>query len=1302
MPKVIPPFDYKNLTGKDHASAMMVKAFVQHKADVASIEGEGKIKRMSGVAYKELALAMADSQQIILRIKDTGDVFQVLVNNKVVPIKNQDNIAKAVIEIVDRLDAGRAAFQKAMLRKKVEAPMPKGIKTAAANMILTLQERVPALKAEIEAVRAERTALQEEAFKQSRELLEKRESEPNSGTIYGLSQIEFIAETRVIRQGDSIAYVVPSRAGGELSGMETQAFPTALGNEELSNMEIQKYVFLKLLANKLEAERAKSGEIDTAKAAGAWPKVREKEVKSSDLSRYLIEKSDHESTKPWHVVDTRSVNNETVYRFTSKKKAEEFLTQIENVASEENQNQIKSQSVDFTGNPAETATEDAGKSNDGITVIPGKMLIKGKFLALIGDVSVPGGPWDTESAARDGAKAWKQQLEASARASTAEIARRDALADRLLAGEEVSDAQIESLGLKIGFSDVRWFFPVAANLFGLTSRQIRPLVKSLIRTSYTVMGTERELVPTRRALVEIANAQTKTDGKNEQQNQNQIKNEEAVVAPSMAENVPVAAIESNKPVNPVKGQDADLVGVSVEKPGENASESNKNEARPLEVGNSRFGIHPKHDEIVSEYVDEAIKNSGLAIAPSGATALAFLDGASGMVYATKDRRYLIEVRKPDHISRVREFWILGENLDDILARAKNRVSASYQSIQNARTGKVDSELRRELENAFGKVFDYDISNSKGSKSAYITHKPSGIKIRVSDHDLPDHYENSADLDLRIDNGDDVVEELRNAIKNKDTPSLNKEIERAAKQEEPSKLRADQGLTERDVGASQEYGTKQPSVNEAKELPYTFASATESALRLFRIAIGDKTGRNAFVSAKAVEEALKPVAVHWDATDELPDEWSEEALDAVGLFGDEPGGYIKGSIKDSSGEKIASVIIRGDGDAMFVASPGHAAEEQFDPEEMEFGRWVSKSSKDASDMIDKIKSSVDLGRDLAPIDAYKQSFVDGYDAINDAMNAVDDDGDAAEQIAAVKSALKNADDGIKAAKKAAIDAGFDQYGDEMALDEFNGLYEYGDKFDEARKLIDELSRKVVIGFAAKARVKLATIPKDAPIEDYAALVFRANGIDVADGNDMLDGFIRAIREKQADRLRGTLATGVNNNASKEVFERATGIKLGKTQKERGEQIDAYAGITPEKREAMNKQRDEDRAMSDSIKDVNNSWDALKTRLIRNTDGEVISAQKWIIDKFSDGYTDVGAFKQGVATVYGMTGSGKGHQFIKDKEFTAFMKAAKVYGGLGKALGMVGALLIHDAETVEEDDDDQDGEIARLFAPNASNK
>jgi len=493
MPKVIKPFDYKNLTGKDPASTTLVKAFVQHKADVASIESEGKIKRTSGVAYKELALAMADSQQVILRIKDTGDVFQVLVNNKVVPIKNQDNISKAVIEIVDRLDAGRAAFQKALLRKKIEAPVPKGIKTAAANMIPALQERIPALKAEIEAVRSERLAI--------------------------------------------------------------------------------------------EAEIAKAGE-----------------------------------------------------------------------------------------------------------------------------------------------------------------------------------------------------------------------------------------------------------------NQNPIKNENADVAPSGAENVANETGESNKKAN------------------------------------------------------EA--------------------------------------------------------------------------------------------------------------------------TTIPQNDAP---------------------------------------------EQPKPV----------------------------ELPYTFANATESALRLFRIAAGDKSKRNAFVSAKAVEEALKPVAVHWDATDELPDEWSEETLDAVGLFGDElEGGYIRGSIKDARGAEIASVTIRGDGDVMFIPSQGHPEEEQFDPDEMELGRWVSSDDSDAEHIVETVKSSVDNTIDESFIKAYLEAFNEGWHNISSALYFKEDDnselnlakimgdkkalvvleGDfASKKINVINAAIKLADDNINNKKKEALDAGFNPNGSHIkSVDESIASEVYIDEVNEAKEMIKSLSRKVALAAKAKAK------------------------------------------------------------------------------------------------------------------------------------------------------------------------------------------------------------------------------------------
>ncbi|MDV7399796.1 hypothetical protein RZS08_50745, partial [Arthrospira platensis SPKY1] len=122
-------------------------------------------------------------------------------------------------------------------------------------------------------------------------------------------------------------------------------------------------------------------------------------------------------------------------------------------------------------------------ADDGITIKPGKGLIKGKFLAEVDGDGVPGGPWDTEAQARAAAEAWKQTTADRATENAAERARRDRIAEKFRNGEPVSNAEIESLGLKTGTSDMRWFMSTAANLFGLNSRDIRPIVKDLIRTS---------------------------------------------------------------------------------------------------------------------------------------------------------------------------------------------------------------------------------------------------------------------------------------------------------------------------------------------------------------------------------------------------------------------------------------------------------------------------------------------------------------------------------------------------------------------------------------------------------------------------------------------------------------------------------------------------------------------------------------------------------------------------------------------------------------------------------------------------
>lgn len=137
-------FSFEDFSSKDKASKAVVRHFARAGASVVQTDASGSIRRSSGVSYRELALAFADSQQVVLRIKQTGDIFQVLLNGKVLPIRNQDDHSKAIAEVVKAMDSGRTAFQKKLARAKVK--LPPSIKTAAPKMEQALAEKRDALR----------------------------------------------------------------------------------------------------------------------------------------------------------------------------------------------------------------------------------------------------------------------------------------------------------------------------------------------------------------------------------------------------------------------------------------------------------------------------------------------------------------------------------------------------------------------------------------------------------------------------------------------------------------------------------------------------------------------------------------------------------------------------------------------------------------------------------------------------------------------------------------------------------------------------------------------------------------------------------------------------------------------------------------------------------------------------------------------------------------------------------------------------------------------------------------------------
>lgn len=161
MKNIILNFDEMG-SKKDAATRAIVKAFAKAGATVAQGDVTQGVKRTSGVNYREMLLTFADSQTVTLMVKQSGDIYQVKVNGKVMPIKNQDEHQAAVAEITSKMDSERSAFQKKLASIKTE--LPKSVRTAAPKMEAVLQEKSALLDEAIAEVKNEIKKLDEEGF----------------------------------------------------------------------------------------------------------------------------------------------------------------------------------------------------------------------------------------------------------------------------------------------------------------------------------------------------------------------------------------------------------------------------------------------------------------------------------------------------------------------------------------------------------------------------------------------------------------------------------------------------------------------------------------------------------------------------------------------------------------------------------------------------------------------------------------------------------------------------------------------------------------------------------------------------------------------------------------------------------------------------------------------------------------------------------------------------------------------------------------------------------------------------------
>lgn len=154
-------FDFYNLSGKDSATKAAKRYFLRAGAQVTSVDVEPNTQSIGGVEYREVQFGFADSQNVRFGVTASGDVAQVKVNGKSIPIKAQDDHVKAIAEIIRVLDQGRKRFQAAMARVRVT--LPPSIRTAVPNVEKQLREQLATVDESIVAAKQRLQALQARA-----------------------------------------------------------------------------------------------------------------------------------------------------------------------------------------------------------------------------------------------------------------------------------------------------------------------------------------------------------------------------------------------------------------------------------------------------------------------------------------------------------------------------------------------------------------------------------------------------------------------------------------------------------------------------------------------------------------------------------------------------------------------------------------------------------------------------------------------------------------------------------------------------------------------------------------------------------------------------------------------------------------------------------------------------------------------------------------------------------------------------------------------------------------------------------
>lgn len=223
----------------------------------------------------------------------------------------------------------------------------------------------------------------------------------------------------------------------------------------------------------------------------------------------------------------------------------------------------------------------------------------------------------------------------------------------------------------------------------------------------------------------------------------------------------------------------------------------------------------------------------------------------------------------------------------------------------------------------------------------------------------------------------------------------------------------------------------------------------------------------------------------------------------------------------------------------------------------------------------------------------------------------------------------------------------------------------DASSAANVKIQALAKKRLI---AAGTAEVAALPADAPLADVAAAIFRKAGIDMGANSPQI---VAAIEAKDV-ALAWSILSNLDNKASTEIFERATGIKLAKTQRDRRPQIDEWAGVTPAQRAELDAQRTEAQNAKEREDSLKWAWNGLSALNVRSSDSNVQNGQEFLKSLFAQGFDEVIARKRGASTGYYVRNAAIQITGVKSKNFNSFLKATLAFGGLRQALEHLGVV------------------------------